>query len=165
MHILDIKDCDLKNGDGIRVSIWFAGCEHKCPGCQNPQTWNDEGKNFDDYKDYLKSKVDRPEIQGITLTGGDPMFTKNRAEMLGFVKSFKETFPNKDIWCYTGYTYEQLLNDESAKDILQYVDVLVDRPYLEGCRNVDLKWRGSMNQRVIDVPASLEKGEVVLFCS
>ena len=165
MHIKELRDCDLRNGDGIRVSIWFAGCEHRCPGCHNPETWEDEGESFDDYREKLCELVSRPEIQGITLTGGDPLFSKNRNEMRDFIISFKEQFPTKDIWCYTGYVFEKLLEDETAKELLPYIDVLVDGPYIENLRDVDLHWRGSSNQRVIDVKTSLDSGKTVLFCS
>lgn len=165
MHIKELRDCDLRNGDGIRVSIWFAGCEHRCPGCHNPETWEDEGESFDDYREKLCELVSRPEIQGITLTGGDPLFSKNRKEMRDFIISFKEQFSTKDIWCYTGYVFEKLLEDETAKELLPYIDVLVDGPYIENLRDVDLHWRGSSNQRVIDVKTSLDSGKTVLFCS
>ena len=165
MHIKELRDCDLRNGDGIRVSIWFAGCEHRCPGCHNPETWEDEGESFDDYREKLCELVSRPEIQGITLTGGDPLFSKNRKEMRDFIISFKEQFRTKDIWCYTGYVFEKLLEDETAKELLPYIDVLIDGPYIENLRDVDLHWRGSSNQRVIDVKTSLDNGKTVLFCS
>ena len=162
MRYHDITKCDLKNGDGIRVVLWVAGCEHKCPGCQNLVTWNpDDGLIFgDETIKELMCELEKDHVSGITLSGGDPMHRWNRAVILSLCEILKDNFPDKTIWMYTGYTYEYMKNWR----ILNFIDVLVDGPYVESLRDVSLKWRGSSNQRVIDVKKTMELGQVVLWC-
>ena len=164
MKIKDIKTCDLKNGAGIRISIWVTGCEHHCKGCQNPETWDEnEGEDFDKYKDFVFEQLSSKDIQGVTLTGGDPLYPGNRADILSFLKECSEKFPEKDVWMWTGYAYEYLIMYTVCREILGHIDVLVDGPYIEEQRDVDLHWRGSGNQRVIAVNHSLKSGKVVLL--
>ena len=166
LYIADIKDCDILNGTGLRVSVWFQGCEHHCEGCQNPQTWDPEASNIaldEDALNTIRAYLRESHIKGLTLTGGDPFFMPRIEEMLSFVKQIKEEFPNKDIWAYTGYTYEELLKHSVAKKILDKIDVLCDGKFEIAKRDVDIHWVGSANQRVIDVKKSLEQGEVVLL--
>ena len=160
MNYHNIDHCDMLNGEGIRVSLWVSGCSLHCKGCQNPQTWCfDSGIPFDeDALQELYEALDKPYIQGLTLTGGNPM--DNIPEVLDICRKVKEKFPSKDIWLYTGYTYEELYYKGISR-ILLYVDVLVDGPYIEDQRDISLQWRGSKNQRVINIKETLKQGRVI----
>lgn len=162
MNYHDITDCDLINGDGARVVLWVSHCEHKCEGCHNPQTWSEtSGVLFDkNAESELFSKLANPYIQGLTLSGGDPLSTKNRDTIAKLIVEVKNRYPNKDIWVYTGYKYEDLLD----YSVLDYIDVLVDGKFIESLAKPSPMWRGSSNQRVIDVKKSLAQGEIVLHC-
>ena len=165
LKVADIKDCDLLNGSGLRVSVWFQGCEHKCKGCHNPTTWDEnQGDYLIEHLDKLEALLSRDEIKGVTLTGGDPLFSPRISDMTEFVTYVKERFPNKDIWCYTGYTYEMLSMLPEYTKILSMIDVLVDGKYIESCRDVDIPWRGSKNQRVIDIKRTLASDSLYLLC-
>lgn len=165
MFYHNITKNDMLNGEGFRTVLWCAGCEHHCEDCQNPMTWDKNGGlQFDnEAKIEIFDSLESDIVSGITLSGGDPLATFNRADILALVKEIKERFPDKDIWSYTGYTYEQLLEDDTACEILKYIDVLVDGKYMKDLRDVSLNWRGSSNQRLIDVPKSLSTGKIVLF--
>lgn len=143
----NITKDDMLNGEGIRVVLWVAGCNHRCPGCQNPQTWDiDSGIPFDDTaKLELFAELEKDYIDGITLSGGDPLHPDNLQSTTELLKEIKERYPNKTVWVYTGYTYEQIQTIEP----LRYIDVLVDGPYIESLRDLSLEYRGSSNQRVI----------------
>jgi anaerobic ribonucleoside-triphosphate reductase activating protein len=149
MKYHNITKDDQNNGDGLRVVLWVAGCEHHCPGCQNQETWDKEnGLLFDEgAKKELFSELSKDYISGITFSGGDPLAIYNRAAILELAKEIKDKFPNKTIWCYTGYVYEDIKDE--LKDFLDIIDVLVDGPFVLSERNVSLEWRGSANQRVI----------------
>lgn len=171
---------DQNNGDGLRVVLWLSGCSHHCKGCQNPQTWNtNSGIPFNESaKEELFRELDRDYISGITLSGGDPLNESNLDGVLNLVNEIRLLFPNKSIWLYTGYTWEQIiypivtddLNPErdekirKRKEIISQCDILVDGRYIEEKRDITLKWRGSSNQRVIDVQKSLQQNEIVLHC-
>lgn len=161
MNYHNILHNDMLNGEGLRVVLFVSGCNHQCKGCQNPQTWNKcSGIPFDlnAYME-LEDALNKDYISGLTLSGGDPLFPDNRYDIYHLVKQIKETFPNKTIWCYTGYRFE----DVKDLDILHYIDVLVDGEFDQECRELDSvkpKWRGSRNQRIIDVQKSL-KSETV----
>ena len=165
MNYHNIDHCDMLNGEGIRVSLWCSGCSLHCKGCQNPQTWDfNSGIPFDtDALNELYEALDKPYIQGLTLSGGNPM--DNLPEVLHICRTVKEKFPNKDIWLYSGYTFEELQQSQVAMCVLEYVDVLVDGPYIEEQRNISLPWRGSTNQRVIDVQQTISQGKVVTLCN
>lgn len=165
MNYHNIDHCDMLNGEGIRVSLWCSGCSLHCKGCQNPQTWDfGSGIPFDtNALNELYEALDKPYIQGLTLSGGNPM--DNIPEVLHICRTVKEKFPNKDIWLYSGYTLEELQQSQAAMCVLEYVDVLVDGPYIEEQRNILLPWRGSANQRVIDVQKTICQGKVVTFCN
>ena len=160
MNYHKIEKHSIANGTGIRCVLWCSGCLLHCKGCQNPQTWCfNGGKPFTlDTKDELFDTLSKPYIQGITFSGGNPL--DNFSEVLELCEEIKEEFPTKDIWLYTGYTYEELYYKEISR-ILLYIDVLVDGPYIEEQRDITLPWRGSRNQRVIDVKKTLEQGRVV----
>jgi len=162
MHYHDITKDDMKNGTGLRAVLWLSGCEHACPFCQNPVTWNpDDGLVFDTRaKSELFSLLDRDYISGVTFSGGDPLFLGNRAEVTELIKEIKEKYTDKTIWLYTGYTWEEIKDLE----LIGYIDVLVDGRYENDKRDIKLKWRGSTNQRVIDVNKSLNENSLVLFC-
>lgn len=161
MYYHNIDHCDMLNGEGIRVSLWVSGCSLHCKGCQNPQTWCfNSGIPFDkDALNELYDALDKPYIQGLTLTGGNPI--DNIPEILHICRMVKEKFPSKDIWLYSGYTFEQLQESQIAMYVLEYIDVLVDGPYIEEQRDITLPWRGSRNQRVIDIKKTLEQNRVV----
>lgn len=179
MNYLNIDREDVCNGDGLRVVLWLSGCSHHCYNCQNPQTWNpNNGIPFDeDAKQEIFEELSKDYISGITLSGGDPLYQENVSQVLSLIKEIKEKFPDKTIWLYTGYTYEQIMcpvitddfNPERDKlisgkrKILQLCDVLVDGEYIDEQRDITLKWKGSANQRVIDVQKSIKDKKVQLY--
>lgn len=148
MRYHNITKDDMNNGDGLRVVLWVAGCEHHCKGCQNPCTWDkDSGVPFsEDAKKELYNQLEKAYISGITFSGGDPLATYNRDEVITLMKEIRENFPNKTIWCYSGYTIEEL---KDAGCNLNYIDVLVDGRYVEELRDVTYHWAGSTNQRIL----------------
>lgn len=155
MKYHDITKEDMKNGDGLRTVLWVSGCEHRCEGCHNPVTWDaDCGVDFDeDAMNEIISLSDKPYISGLTLSGGDPLYPKNRDKITEIAKLFKEKFPDKTIWLYTGYTYE----DIKDLPVMEYIDILVDGKFIKELADIKLHWRGSSNQRIIDV-----KNKIVL---
>lgn len=163
MNYHDIKHFDILNGEGVRVSLWVSGCKCHCPGCHNQQTWDfDSGIPFDQNAfDELIDALDKPYIQGLTLTGGNPL--DNISEVLSICSAVKHKFPNKDIWLYSGYTFEYVTQMPYGYDILQYVDVLIDGPYIEDLRDISIQWVGSKNQRLIDVQETLKQGQIVQY--
>ncbi len=162
MNYIKITKNDIANGPGVRCVLWVAGCDLGCKNCQNPSTWDfNSGKLFDkDAKEELFRILNKPYIQGLTISGGHPLALKNFDIVLNLVKEVKSKFPSKDIWLYTGYTYEELYYKGISR-ILLYVDVLVDGPYIEAQRDISLQWRGSKNQRIIDVKETLKQGKVI----
>ena len=162
MNYHNITHDDMNNGDGLRVVLWVAGCDHHCSECQNPVTWNpDDGLIFDEKAAYeLRCWLEKDYISGLTLSGGDPLFESNRDTVLLICKLVKEVIPDKTIWLYTGYVYEDIKDLE----IMKYIDVLVDGPYVKKLRDTKLKWRGSSNQRVIDIQKTRESGPIILWC-
>lgn len=153
MNYHDIKHVNMANGSGLRSVIWVAGCSHNCPGCFNPHTHDpNSGQLFDkEAKDYLFRDLDKDWCAGITFSGGDPLFESNVSEILNLCKEIKEKFPNKNIWLYTGYTYNEIINDNLRRPILNYIDVICDGPYIESLKSPDKPWVGSSNQNVIDI--------------
>lgn len=160
MRYHNITKDDMLNGDGLRVVLWVAGCTHKCKGCQNPITWDiNGGLEFgESEKKEIFDQLDQSYISGITFSGGDPLHPQNRQPVYELAKEIKEKYPDKTIWLYTGFLWEEI------KDlpIVPYLDVLVDGEFVLELLDPQLYWKGSSNQRVIDVPATLKKGEVVL---
>lgn len=161
MRYHNITHDDMLNGEGLRTVLWVSGCTHHCENCQNPLTWDiNGGLSFDDTAEReLFQSAAKGYINGITFSGGDPLHPENRDEITRLAKKFKERFPSKNIWLYTGFSWEQVNN----LPVMKYIDVLIDGKYVEDLRDVNLHWRGSSNQRIIDVAKSLEKGEVVLY--
>lgn len=160
MRYHNITKCDMLNGVGLRVVLWCSHCEHNCPNCQNPQTHDkDSGIPFElQDKEELFEALSKDYIQGLTLSGGDPLSTLNRNEIAELLKEVKSKFPNKDIWCYTGYTFDECIDFEAIK----YIDVLVDGRYIEMLKDNKLKWRGSRGQLIYDVQESLKQDKKVL---
>ena len=160
MRYHDITKDDMLNGEGLRVVLWVSGCAHGCRGCQNPLTWDpDSGLEFDEEAEReLFALLSRDYISGLTLSGGDPLFPGNRAEVCALLKEVRERFPEKDVWLYTGYTAEEVMDWEG----LGLVDVLVDGRYEEEKKSPGIPWVGSSNQRVIDVRETLKARRVVV---
>ena len=163
MRYHNITKDDMLNGDGLRVVLWVSGCSHCCKGCHNPITWDPNGGlAFDKAaKEEIFAELARDYISGITLSGGDPLYFGNRSDVLRFLRELKSRFPEKTVWLYTGFVWETI----SGLEIMDYVDVLVDGEFQEGKKDTQLHWRGSPNQRVIDVPASRAEGKVILHCA
>ena len=154
MNYQKITKCDTANGDGVRVILWVSGCEHHCEDCHNPQTWHPySGEEFTE-STYLElvEALNKPWIDGLTLSGGDPFHPLNRVSLAMLLNTLKSKFPNKTIWCYTGYTLEELLNrgrhDYYVGHMLNNIDILVDGRYQKELRDVSYPWAGSSNQRV-----------------
>lgn len=160
MRYHNITKDDMLNGDGLRTVLWVAGCSHGCKNCHNPVTWDIcGGIPFDEAaKKELFEALEPDYISGITFSGGDPLHMQNRGEVGELIKEIREKYPNKTIWVYTGYTWDEV------KDLpyLKLADVLVDGPFVEELKDVTLHWKGSANQRVIDIQKTMESGEIVL---
>ena len=159
ISILDIVEDTTVDGPGFRTTVYCAGCTNRCPGCHNPQSWDIANGHDVDVEEILDVILADP-FADVTFSGGDPMF-----QPVGFTvlaKAIKER-SNKNIWCYTGYLFEDLLQDPVQKELLHFIDVLVDGRFVEVLKDESLRFRGSSNQRVIDVPASLAGGKVVLL--
>ena len=157
MNYADIRPIDVANGPGVRVSLFVSGCPHRCPGCFNPETWDFQyGQGFGE--EQVRSILDllRPGyIRGLTLLGGEPMAPANQPEVLSLVRRVRQELPGRDIWCYTGYLYEELAAGRVGpldRELLHELDVLVDGPFLLEQKDIRLRFRGSANQRILDVP-------------
>ena len=158
IRVLDIIEDTMVDGPGFRTSIYCAGCRHKCPDCHNPQSWAfDQGHEMS--VEAIMKIIEADPYANVTFSGGDPMF-----QAAGFAELAREIHKrtNKDIWCYTGFTFESLITQEQ-RELLEQLDVLVDGPFIEKLRDPDLLFRGSSNQRLIDVQASLFSGKVTLW--
>ena len=170
MNYAAIKKCDIANGTGVRTSLFVSGCRHHCKGCFQPETWDfDFGSEFTEkVKDDIIESLKTDYIEGLKLIGGEPLEPENQRVLVPFLKEVRETFPQKSIWCYTGYLLDdELLKPSSARcevtdEMLSYIDVLVDGEFVLEKKNIMLKFRGSENQRIIDIKKSLDMGEVVL---
>ena len=165
MRYHNITKDDMINGDGLRVVLWVSGCSHCCKGCQNPITWDvNGGILFDDAaKQEIFEQLDKPYISGITFSGGDPLHSANRMDVRTLMAEIREKYPEKTIWLYTGDVWENVMH----YPMMRYVDVLVDGEFMIEKRDVKLMWKGSSNQRVIDVQKSLRQTDPsvpVLFC-
>lgn len=160
MRYHNITKDDMLNGDGLRVVLWVAGCGHGCKGCQNPITWDPNGglEFTDKEKKEIFQELDKTYISGITFSGGDPLYPSNVDEVTALAREIKRRYPGKSIWLYTGFLWREIADME----IVQYLDVVVDGKFVEGLKDVTLPWRGSSNQKVIDVPATLKEGKIVL---
>ena len=155
---LDILEDTMVDGPGFRTSIYCSGCGHHCPGCHNPQSWNFDGGREMSTEEIMKI-IEADPYANVTFSGGDPMY-----QAVGFAELAREIHKrtNKDIWCYTGFTFESLINHDQ-RELLEQIDVLVDGPFIEKLRDTDLLFRGSSNQRLIDVQSSLYECKIVLW--
>ena len=160
MHYGAIKKNDIANGLGVRVSLFVSGCRNHCEGCFQPQTWDFEyGQPFTkEVEDEILEALRPDWIQGLSILGGEPMEAENQEVLLPFLKRVKKEYSNKDVWLYSGYLYEQIKDAE----LLQYVDVLVDGPFVETLKDPSLAFRGSSNQRILNVQESLKAGQAIL---
>jgi anaerobic ribonucleoside-triphosphate reductase activating protein len=168
MNYIKITKHDIANGQGVRVVLWCSGCTCCCSKCHNPQTWDfNAGQKFDALaKEEIYNALNHSYIQGITLSGGHPFEVKNcDQDFYNFIKELKEKFPTKDIWAYTGWSWEEIENQNPIawKLIQDFIDVVVDGPYIEELKDITLKFRGSKNQRLIDVKKTFESGELTLL--
>ena len=166
MNYHNITKDDMINGEGLRVVLWVSGCLHRCVGCQNPETHDpNSGIPFDKQaEDELFEALNKDYIDGITFCGGSPLYDGNRPEVYRLVKKIRKELPNKTIWLYTGYTWEQIQAIPTAKQIVDLIDVLIDGRFVLSLVDTNLHWRGSKNQRVINVRQSLKQGRVILYC-
>ena len=165
-----IKKCDIANGVGVRTVLFVSGCTHHCKGCFQPETWN-----FDYGERYTKETEDeiieslRPDyVDGITLLGGEPFEPENQRELVKLLRRIKKELPHKTVWSFSGYTYEELTGDSRAvcevtNEMLSMLDVLVDGEFVEAKRNISLRFRGSENQRLIDMNQTRKEGKIVLW--
>lgn len=171
MNYATIKNCDIANGPGVRVSLFVSGCTHRCKGCFNEVAWDfNYGEPFtQDTIDSIMNMLAPTHIRGLTLLGGEPFEPQNQPAVLELLRKVKEKYPQKSIWAFSGYLFDKdILSGrlgpwEITREYLSYLDVLVDGPFVEAKKNLSLRFRGSENQRLIDVPASLAVGEVVLW--
>lgn len=169
MNYATIKNCDIANGPGVRVSLFVSGCTHRCPGCFNAVAWDFAyGEPFTrETIDHILKLLEPAHIKGLTLLGGEPFEPENQPAILELLRQVKGMYPEKSVWAFSGYLFDRdilsgRLGEWSiTREYLSYLDVLVDGPFIEEKKNLSLRFRGSENQRLIDVPASLEKGEIV----
>lgn len=165
MNYAKILKADIANGNGFRVTLYVSGCKRNCKGCFNKIAQDPNyGSIFDDSaKQKIYSELDKEWCKGLSLLGGEPMscLSDNRTEIVKFVKEVKEKYPSKDIWMWSGYTLEEIEQMNDGKDILNYIDYLVDGPFVEELKDPSLKWKGSSNQRVIDVKEYKASGNIV----
>ncbi len=171
MNYATIKWADVANGPGVRVSLFVSGCTHRCPGCFNEEAWDfGYGRPFTGEEEERILDALAPEyIKGLSLLGGEPFEPDNQRSLLPFLRRVKERFPNKEIWCYSGYTLDGALwRDSRARcectdEMLSLIDILVDGPFVEAEKDLNLRFRGSANQRILDVPASIKAHAPVLW--
>lgn len=170
MNYATIKNCDIANGPGVRVSLFVSGCTHHCPGCFNEVAWDfDYGEPFTkETEDSILAMLAPDYVQGITLLGGEPFEPQNQPALVAFLRRLKAQYPTKSIWAFSGYLFENMLagrvgDRELCLEFLRYLDVLVDGPFVEAKKNLMLRFRGSENQRILDVPASLKENKAVLW--
>lgn len=171
MYYGEIKDCDIANGEGVRVTLFVSGCTNRCEHCFQPQTWAfDYGRPFTrETEDHILKLLAPDYINGLTLLGGEPFEPDNQRALLPFLRRVREAYPGKNIWAFSGFTYEELLTEgshprcEATDELLSLLDVLVDGRFVEALKDISLRFRGSSNQRLIDLNATRRAGEPVLL--
>ena len=166
MNYADIKKIDVANGPGVRVSIFVSGCNHHCKNCFNQETWDfNYGKEFtEETIEEIIDALKPSHIKGLTLLGGEPLESVNQQGLLPLVKKVKEIYPDKSIWCYTGFLFDRdvigkMYKNQYTRDLFSYIDVLVDGPFIEELKNPSLRFKGSSNQRTINIPETLKNIE------
>ncbi len=170
MNYATIKFNDIANGTGVRTSLFVSGCTHKCKGCFNSEAWDfNYGKPFtEEVENLILKSLESEYVDGLSLLGGEPFEPENQLVLYPFLKKVKEKFPNKDVWCYTGYLFDKelLLKSKATTSVtdkmLSLIDVLVDGRFIESQKNISLVFKGSENQRIIDVASSLKENKVIL---
>ena len=171
MHYAEIKNCDIANGPGVRVSLFVSGCTHRCKGCFNEVAWDFQyGREFtEETVEQIMRMLAPGHIKGITVLGGEPFEPQNQEPVLRLLQRIRKEMPEKSIWAFSGYLFDRdilpgrLGDPKITREYLNCLDVLVDGPFVEAKKNLSLRFRGSENQRLIDVPASLRSGEVILW--
>ena len=170
MYYGNIKKCDIADGIGVRVSLFVSGCRHHCKGCFQPETWAfDYGKEFtSETKQEIIKALEPDYIDGLTLLGGEPFEPENQVTLYPLLREIRQIMPNKTIWCYSGYTFEELLGNahpvtDITRKMLELIDVLVDGEFVQDLKNISLKFRGSSNQRILDVKKSLETNSPQIY--
>lgn len=171
MNYADIKEFDVANGPGIRVSLFVSGCNHHCKGCFNEVTWDfNYGRAFTkETADKLLECLKPDYIQGLSLLGGEPLEYSNQQGLLPLLRRFHEMYPNKNVWCYTGFDFDTDIKEkmmvkwEETRELISYIDILVDGKFIEELKDLSLRFRGSSNQRIIDVKKSLREGTTILW--
>lgn len=172
MNYANIKNCDVANGEGVRVTLFVSGCTNHCENCFQPETWDfGFGEPFTkEVEDRIITMMSPIYINGLTLLGGEPFEPSNQRALLPFVKRVRAAYPSKNVWAFSGFTYEELMRDgshprcEVTDELLSLIDVLVDGRYVDSLRNLSLKFRGSSNQRLIDMNKTRERGILTEFC-
>lgn len=170
MNYAKINKCDIANGIGVRVTLFVSGCTHACPGCFNKEAWDfGYGEPFtDETKRQILEYLEPQYINGLTLLGGEPMEPQNQRALLPLLKEIKEKYPQKTIWCYSGYTFEELTENSRARcevtdEMLSLIDVLVDGEFIEELKDISLRFKGSENQRLINLKETLKTGNIVIW--
>lgn len=171
MNYAKINKCDIANGNGVRVTLFVSGCTHQCPGCFNREAWDfNYGEEFtEEIENEILEALAPDYIDGLTLLGGEPMEPKNQRVLVPFLKRVRKKYPKKSIWCFSGYTLdEELLKESRARcevtdEMLSMIDVLVDGEFVEALKDISLRFRGSSNQRLIDLKPTLSSGKIVLW--
>lgn len=172
MHYGELKKCDIANGIGVRVTLFVSGCTNHCPDCFQPQTWDfGYGKEFtEDTKAEIFAELDKPFVNGLTVLGGEPFEPRNQRELLPLLREVKAKYPDKTIWCFTGFRLDdELLTDgsyprcEATDEMLACIDVLVDGRFMKELKDISLQFRGSRNQRVIDMNRTRETGTICIW--
>ena len=171
MYYADIKSYDIANGEGCRVTLFVSGCTNHCKGCFQPETWDFHyGQPYTkDTEEYILNLLQNPHIEGLTILGGEPFEPFNQAELVNLLHIVKQKFPLKNIWCFTGFVYDKDLlkgqrkHTNATDEMLSYIDVLVDGPFTLQQRDISLYFRGSRNQRILDMKQTLQTGSIVLY--
>ena len=170
MNYATIKNCDIANGPGVRVSLFVSGCTHRCPGCFNEVAWDfNYGQPFTTaVEDEILDMLAPDYVQGLTLLGGEPFEPQNQPTLVSFLRRLRQRYPHKSVWAFSGYLFENMLagrvgDAQTCREFLGMLDVLVDGPFVQKKKNLMLRFRGSENQRLIDVPRSLKENTAVLW--
>lgn len=172
MNIAEIKTNNIENGEGVRTAIFVSGCRHHCPDCFNYMTWDFEyGTEWNEKtEEKILKSVEPIWIAGLSILGGEPFEPENQDTLLAFLKKFKAAYPQKNIWCYSGFTIEEITGEKESRaftdisgELLSMMDILVDGRFIKEQKNISLKFRGSENQRIIDVKKTIQTGEIVLY--